>query len=306
MSETLKNNNSILRFKHPFHLVKPSAWPFLLSVNILYFFLIFVTYGVKHGKLNFSETLSQPHYSILDSFSLMDFLLNFFVKSEMLIKFNIFMSLIFIFVMFLWFWDVIVEGTYQGHHTKLVQRGLRMGMILFIVSEVMFFFGIFWAFFHSSLSPNIEIGAIWPPKGIVTFDPWKVPLLNTIILLTSGASVTWAHHALVAGHRSEVTNGLALTVFLGIFFTLFQAYEYKHALFTMQDTVYGSVFFLSTGFHGFHVIIGTIFLLACLLRHLNYHFTNTHHLGFEAAAWYWHFVDVVWLFLFISIYWWGS
>jgi heme/copper-type cytochrome/quinol oxidase subunit 3 len=187
-----------------------------------------------------------------------------------------------------------------------VQKGLSMGMILFIVSEVMFFFGIFWAFFHSSLSPNIEIGAVWPPKGIVTFDAWKIPLLNTIILLTSGASVTWAHHALVAGNRSETTLGLIFTVCLGLVFTMFQAYEYSHALFTIRDTVYGSVFFLATGFHGFHVIIGTIFLFACLLRHLNYHFTTKHHLGFEAAAWYWHFVDVVWLFLFISIYWWGA
>jgi cytochrome c oxidase subunit 3 len=299
-----------LKLKHPFHLVKPSGWPMLFSFNLLYFILVFVTYGMNHGKLELAGQLSASSDSAFLAFicksSLITMFLESFVSCSATIFIHKILSLFFIVIMGAWFWDVIVEGTYEGHHTKMVQRGLRYGMILFIVSEVMFFFGLFWAFFHSSLSPNIEIGAVWPPKGIIPFDPWKIPLLNTIILLTSGASITWAHHALVAGNRSEVTDGLLLTVMLGGIFSVFQAYEYAHAFFTIKDTVYGSVFYLATGFHGFHVIIGTLFLAVCLWRHLNYHFTNTHHFGFEAAAWYWHFVDVVWLFLFISIYWWGS
>lgn len=307
------NKNQIwssLKSKHPFHLVKPSGWPMLLSFNLLYFILAFVTYGINHGKLELAGQISSTSDSAFLSFicksSLIKMFLNSFYEYSGTIFIHKIMSLFFIVIMFAWFWDVVVEGTYQGHHTKVVQRGLRYGMILFIVSEVMFFFGLFWAFFHSSLSPGIEIGAVWPPKGIIPFDPWKIPLLNTIILLTSGASITWAHHALVAGNRVEVIDGLLLTVLLGGIFTVFQAYEYAHAFFTIKDTVYGSVFYLATGFHGFHVIIGTIFLAVCLVRHFYYHFTNTHHFGFEAAAWYWHFVDVVWLFLFISIYWWGS
>jgi len=292
-----------LKFKHPFHLVKPSSWPFLLSFNLMYSILIFVTYGMKHGKL---ELGNLSEFSFLQNHAYIKAYVEWILNCTFITQVHQLMGLFFIVIMGAWFWDVIVEGTYEGHHTKVVQKGLRYGMLLFIVSEVMFFFAFFWAFFHSSLSPNIEIGAVWPPKGIVPFDPWKIPLLNTIILLTSGASVTWAHHALVAGNRVEVIDGLLLTIILGAIFTMFQAYEYAHAFFTITDTVYGSVFYLATGFHGFHVIVGTLFLLACLIRHFNYHFTNTHHFGFEAAAWYWHFVDVVWLFLFISIYWWGS
>ena len=299
-----------LKLKHPFHLVKPSSWPMLVSFNLLYFILIFVTYGMNHGKLELSGQLSELSDSSFLSFICKSTLVRWYLESFVSCSATIFihkiMGLFFIAIMGAWFVDIVVEGTFQGHHTKIVQRGLRYGMILFIVSEVMFFFGIFWAFFHSSLSPNIEIGAVWPPKGIVPFDPWKIPLLNTLILLTSGASITWAHHALVAGNRVEVIDGLLLTVILGFIFSLFQAYEYANAFFTIKDTVYGSVFYLSTGFHGFHVIVGTIFLAFCLIRHFKYHFTDTHHFGFEAAAWYWHFVDVVWLFLFISIYWWGS
>nr|AGY61312.1 cytochrome c oxidase subunit III [Halocaridina rubra] len=205
-----------------------------------------------------------------------------------------------------WWRDTTREGTYQGLHTKRVMTGLKWGMILFITSEVLFFFSFFWAFFHSSLSPAVEIGASWPPTGIQAFNPFQVPLLNTAILLASGATVTWAHHALMESNHTHALQGLALTVVLGLYFTGVQAMEYYEAPFTIADSVYGSTFFVATGFHGLHVIIGSSFLSVCLYRMYMSHFSATHHLGFEAAAWYWHFVDVVWLFLYISIYWWGS
>ena len=213
---------------------------------------------------------------------------------------------IILYTMIIWWRDVIREGTFEGQHTLVVQRGLRYGMILFIVSEVMFFFAFFWAFFTSSLVPTIEIGAIWPPKGIQVFDPFGVPLLNTLILLSSGATVTWAHHAIIGGYRNQGIYGLVATVVLAILFTYLQATEYLSAGFSIADGIYGSTFFMATGFHGFHVIIGTTFLTVCLARQLRNHFMRTHHVGLEAAAWYWHFVDVVWLFLFVSIYWWGG
>nr|BAX77942.1 cytochrome oxidase subunit 3 [Homonota fasciata] len=205
-----------------------------------------------------------------------------------------------------WWRDVVREGTFQGHHTKLVQRGLRYGMLLFITSEVFFFIGFFWAFYHSSLAPTPELGGCWPPTGISPLDPFEVPLLNTAVLLASGVTITWSHHSIMAGHRKEATYALFMTILLGAYFTALQAMEYLEAPFTIADAAYGSTFFVATGFHGLHVIIGTSFLLICLVRQINYHFTTHHHFGFEAAAWYWHFVDVVWLFLYISIYWWGS
>lgn len=209
-------------------------------------------------------------------------------------------------LMIIWWRDVIREATFEGHHTLVVQKGLRYGMLLFIVSEIMFFFAFFWAFFHSSLAPTIEIGSIWPPEGIHPFNPKEIPLLNTIILLTSGATVTWAHHSILLGKKFEAVYGLIATVLLAILFTALQAFEYSEAAFNISDGIYGSTFFMATGFHGFHVIIGTLFLTVCLFRLINNHFTILHHFGFEAAAWYWHFVDVVWLFLFVSIYWWGT
>nr|UOU85141.1 cytochrome c oxidase subunit III [Tipula paludosa] len=215
-------------------------------------------------------------------------------------------TLITILTMYQWWRDISREGTFQGLHTYSVTIGLRWGMILFIISEVFFFISFFWAFFHSSLSPAIELGSMWPPVGIIPFNPFQIPLLNTAILLASGVTVTWAHHSLMSNNHSQTTQGLVFTVILGVYFTILQAYEYIEAPFTIADAVYGSTFFVATGFHGLHVLIGTTFLFVCLLRHLNYHFSSYHHFGFEAAAWYWHFVDVVWLFLYISIYWWGS
>lgn len=205
-----------------------------------------------------------------------------------------------------WWRDVTRERTFQGYHTKKTARGLRMGIILFILSEVCFFFAFFWAFFHRRLAPTIELGNNWPPTGVNPLSPWGVPLLNTVVLLSSGATVTWAHHALLRKEHDEALIGLIATVVLGVEFTVLQASEYLETRFSLADRVYGTTFFVATGFHGLHVLIGTTFLLVCTLRHIISQFTRSHHLGFEAAAWYWHFVDVVWLFLFISIYWWGS
>ena len=208
--------------------------------------------------------------------------------------------------MFIWWRDVIREGTLEGQHTSMVQLGLRFGMLLFIASEVMFFVAFFWAFFWASLAPVPEIGSVWPPQGVEVLNAWEVPFLNTLILLSSGASVTWAHHAMIAGNRSQTVAALVFTVGLAVVFTGLQVFEYLNAGFTISDGIYGSTFYMATGFHGFHVMLGTAFLAVCLVRVLAYHFTRQHHFGFEAAAWYWHFVDVVWLFLFVSIYWWGG
>ncbi len=213
-----------------------------------------------------------------------------------------------------WWTDVIREAQYEGDHTRVVQISHRYGMILFIASEVMFFVAWFWAFFNSALFPADAVhatrealfGGVWPPKGIEAFDPWHLPLLNTLLLLTSGTTVTWAHHALLENDRQGLKYGLILTVLLGASFTGVQAYEYAHAAFHFSGNVYGATFFMATGFHGFHVLIGTIFLIVCLARAYAGQFSPKQHLGFEFAAWYWHFVDVVWLFLFACIYVWGT
>ena len=216
---------------------------------------------------------------------------------------------IILFTAFLWWKDVIIESL-QGHHSPVVQLGLRYGMALFILSEVFFFFGFFWAFFDASLFPkefpyDLE-GGIWPPANITPLDPFDLPLTNTLILLLSSCTVTWAHHALLENNHKDFIRGLTFTVALGAVFTLTQAYEYTHASFGFTDGIYSSVFYMATGFHGFHVIVGTLFLLVCLMRAKKGHFSSTHHIGFEAAAWYWHFVDVVWIFLFVNVYALGS
>ena len=230
--------------------------------------------------------------------------------------------------MFMWWRDVIDEAEHRKLHTPVVQLHLRYGMILFIASEVMFFVAWFWAYFDVALFPgdvrefgNTLIGVVgrnevtgghWPPvptadgRFVSTFNPWSLPFLNTLILLTSGTTVTYAHYSLQEGNRRGLVLGLILTIVLGISFTVLQAYEYGHAHFQFAGHIYGSTFFMATGFHGLHVIIGTIFLTVMLFRAMAGHFTPKHHFGFEAASWYWHFVDVVWLFLFVSIYVWGA
>ena len=257
---------------HPYHLVDPSPWPYFSGISAL--------------SITFGTTLWFHSY----------------LYGKLILIIGFFFLTI---TSYLWWRDIVREGTYQGHHTFVVQRGLSIGIILFIVSEILFFFSFFWTFFHSSLAPTAEIGGIWPPTGIIAFNPFEIPLLNTLILLTSGSTVTWCHHAILAGCRKNAILSLGLTITLGGIFTLLQVYEYIEASFTIADSVYGSIFFLTTGFHGIHVIIGTLFLAVCFFRLINYHFTNTHHFGFEAAAWYWHFVDVVWLFVFTFYYWWA-
>jgi cytochrome c oxidase subunit 3 len=215
----------------------------------------------------------------------------------------IFGFLAILFTMFMWWRDVIKEAEYQGHHTPIVQLGMRYGMLLFIASEVMFFLAFFWAFFDASLYPDT---GVWPPADVEPFAAFDIPLINTMILLLSGCTVTWAHAALLKGDRENMIKALGVTIVLGAAFTALQAYEYQHATFGFTDGIYSSTFYMATGFHGFHVLVGTCFLIVCWFRARAGHFTPEHHFGFEAAAWYWHFVDVVWLFLFICIYWWGG
>lgn len=258
---------------HPYHLVDPSPWPYVGAMAAL---------GLTTGSVMYFHSYKYGNLLVLCSLSLI------------------------IMVMIVWWRDVIREATFQGHHTLVVQRGLKIGMIFFILSEVFFFFSFFWAFFHSALGPAIQIGGVWPPIGITPLNPLEVPLLNTAILVTSGATVTWAHHALISGNRQQSIVALALTIVLGLIFTALQALEYYEAPFTIADSVYGSTFFVATGFHGLHVIIGTTFLIVCLIRLIRHHFTKHHHNGLEASIWYWHFVDYVWIFLFVCIYWWGS
>jgi len=216
-----------------------------------------------------------------------------------------------IYVMVGWWGDTIHEAQI-GEHTPVVRISLRYGFILFIMSEVMFFSAWFWNFFKNALYPMgaAEPGyadGVWPPVGVETFDPWHLPLINTLILLCSGAAATWAHHALVhENNRRDMKWGLTLAIILGMMFTVFQAIEYSEAGFGFAGNIYGASFFMATGFHGAHVIIGTIFLFVCLIRVMMGHFTPEQHIGFEAAAWYWHFVDVVWLFLFGVVYIWGG
>ncbi len=259
---------------HPYHILPPSVWPFVGSMSAL-----LLTGG---GVLWMHDN---PAGVYLTALGLLGVLVT----------------------MFSWWADVIREA-HSGDHTPIVQLHLRYGMILFIASEVMFFVAWFWAYFNAALFPSAveTVGGVWPPEHTVVMDPFGWPLLNTLILLCSGTTVTWAHHSLIHGDREGLKKGLWCTILLGLLFTSIQAYEYIHAPFGFTDNIYTSTFFMATGFHGFHVLVGTIFLTVCLVRVYMGHFTPKQHLGFEFAAWYWHFVDVVWLFLFICIYVWGG
>jgi cytochrome c oxidase subunit 3 len=251
---------------HDYHLVDPSPWPIIGATSVFLLALGGVMWMHHMGAWLFPIGLLGVLYT-----------------------------------MFVWWKDVIAEA-HKGDHTPVVSLHLRYGMILFIASEVMFFVAWFWAYFNASVYPTHWIGGTWPPEGIQTFDPWHLPFVNTLILLLSGTTVTWAHHALIEGDRKGLKQGLWCTILLGAMFTCIQAFEYSHAAFGFTDGIYASTFFMATGFHGFHVLVGTIFLTVCLIRAYNGDFKPTQHFGFEAAAWYWHFVDVVWLFLFMVIY----
>jgi len=274
---------------HDYHLVDPSPWPAVGAVTAFITAIGAVMYFHDSGSL----------VLVLGLIGIM-------------------------FTMFMWWRDIIKEAQDSKDHTPVVQLHLRYGMIMFIASEVMFFVAWFWAYFDVALFPNevqqvpgtelltglVErnevTGGQWPPADIKTFNPWDLPLVNTLILLTSGTTVTWAHHSLLKNDRKGLIWGLFFTVVLGILFTALQAYEYSHAGFSFADNIYGATFYMATGFHGFHVIVGTICLAVMLFRAMAGHFTPKQHFGFEAAAWYWHFVDVIWLFLFACIYVWGA
>ncbi len=273
----MESSNIANHKQHDFHLVDPSPWPLLVALAVVL---------LATGTALF---MHDYHFGKLLMFSSMIFLVTISV---------------------LWWRDVIKEGIVDQAHTSLVRKGLSIGMALFILSEVMFFFAFFWSYFKASLFPEMIVTdvwptapGVWPPEGISTFDPWSVPFLNTLILLLSGTTVTWAHHELLKNNQKNLIKALTITVILGFSFSCLQSYEYIHAPFKFAEGIYASNFYMATGFHGFHVIIGTIFLAVCLFRAKKSHFTEGRgHLAMEFAAWYWHFVDVVWLFLFIFVY----
>nr|APF47549.1 cytochrome c oxidase subunit III [Hygroplitis sinica] len=258
----------MMKFNHPYHLVTLSPWPLMCSLSLIIF--------MSGNLMIFSEM----------KFNLM--LLGLF-----LIFFNLYQ----------WWRDVIRESTIQGFHTLVVVKGLQNGMILFILSEIMFFFSFFWCYFHMYLSPSIEIGSIWYPLNLIVFNPYNIPLLNTLILLSSGVFITYCHYSIMNSNYKNSVWGLFLTVFFGLIFSYFQYLEYNESFFCINDSVYGSIFFMLTGFHGFHVILGTMFNFIMMVRLFMKHFSFYHFFGFEASSWYWHFVDLVWLFLYLFIYW---
>jgi len=255
----------------------------------------------KFHKYHIIEIRPWPLWCSVGIFSLTSSLIIIIQLKSRLFFFCSLFSLIF--MAFTWWRDVIRESLLQGWHHSVVIDGLKLGIILFITSEVFFFVSFFWGYFHRRLSPNIDIGQIWPPYFINSFNPINVPLLNTIILLSSGVRVTWSHHAILNNQMKKANFSLLLTILLGLYFSFLQGMEYFQAEFCIRDSIYGSSFFIATGFHGLHVMIGSTFLLMCYIRMKNFQISSNHLIGFEAAAWYWHFVDIVWLFLYISIYW---
>lgn len=260
---------------HPFHLVRPSIWPLLcaISAGMMAMMMVLAMHGIEVGgtKIGFWA----PIGGLIMTATLM----------------------------FFWWADITFEAFKEGAHSVVTRVGFRYGTFLLILSELMFFIAFFWAFFNASIYP---MGGVWPPDGVATIPPLDLPLMMTMILLLSGCTVTWAHHEILQGNSQQAAKALAISTLLGVFFLMFQIYEYMHAPFLFKDGIYASTFYITTGFHGFHVFVGAIALFVCYLRARKGHFTSDSHFGFEAAAWYWHFVDVVWLFLFVAIYWWGG
>ncbi len=271
---------------HPYHMVRPSIWPMVgsFAAGLLALGAVLYMHDVK--IFGASIGLVGPIIGLLAVLA----------------------------VMFFWWRDIVSESVVEKVHNKVTEIGLRFGMSLFIASEVMFFVAFFWAFFDASLFTGEahqylrteHTKGVWPPPQVSPIDAFDLPLMMTMILLLSGCTVTWAHHAILKNNQKSFIQALGLTVLLGFIFLCFQVYEYGHATFGFKDGIYSSTFYMATGFHGFHVLVGTIFLGVCWLRAKKGHFTDEHHFGFEAAAWYWHFVDVVWLFLFLAVYVWGG
>ena len=283
---------------HPYHLVRPSIWPLAgsFAAGIAAFGMVLFMHGTKLGDL--IKPLADSGIG------------SFVFGPKILIP----GFLAILAVMFMWWKDILFETVKEHVHNGITEIGLRFGMALFIASEVMFFVAFFWAFFDASLYPaephqylrTEYTGGIWPPASVEAIAPFDLPFMMTMILLLSGCTVTWAHHALLHGDNKSVIAGLGLSVFLGFAFLAFAMFEYHHAEFAFKQGVFASTFYMATGFHCFHVLVGAIFLFVCWLRARKGEFTPQKHFGFEAAAWYWHFVDVVWLFLFVAIYWWGG
>lgn len=264
-----------MRTFHKWHIVTYSPWPFFVSI---------ILFTIPLSLVGFFKGIT---------FSLFFFYFSFFLL---------------IYVIFLWFNDIIIESSGEGYHTDSVQVSFNYSMLLFIFSEVMFFAGFFFSFFWLGFAPSIELNLTWPPNDLqnLIFNPFEIPLLNTIILLTSGATITISHLFIKEGKFFEAILFISLTLFLAFLFLLIQLFEYFTAPFDISDGAYASVFYICTGFHGFHVIVGAIFIAFMLYRVFLHNFSQMHHFGFEASAWYWHFVDVVWLFLYVLIYYWGS
>lgn len=254
---------------HPFHLVTNRPWPLILSFNLI---------------------------NLLNRIIIL-----FYFNNIIILLLSIPPTLL---TLYQWWRDIIRERTFQGIHTFYVLNLIKFGIILFIISELIFFISFFWTFFHRSISPNIDTGNIWPPKNIYPLNPYNIPLLNSIILISSGFTITWCHNSILKNNLSESKISLTLTICLGIYFSLLQIFEYYQTNFCYNDRIYRSIFFLTTGFHGTHVNIGITFLTICLIRLLLNHYSKIHHFNFESAAWYWHFVDIIWLFVYSSIYWW--
>jgi cytochrome c oxidase subunit 3 len=273
---------------HPYHLVRPNIWPLLSAFAGGFFAMMMVLYFPGYREaLTAAKASGEPLAAPFPWGPI------FGVLSIMI-------------CMFFWWKDVIYESVVEKAHTSIAAIGFRYGMALFIASEVMFFVAFFWAFFNASLFPTEAINFVWPPENIHTVPAFELPFLMTMILLLSGCTVTWAHHAILEGKAQEAAKALGLSVLLGTAFLGFQVYEYTHVHFGFTEGIYPSTFFMATGFHGFHVFVGTVFLAVCWWRMAKGEFTAEKHFGFEAAAWYWHFVDVVWLFLFVAVYWWGA
>lgn len=258
---------------HPYHLVGPSPWPIFTSFSLM-------SLALNLG-LNFHGYMNNNYFILLSIVTIL-------------------------YSMTLWFKDIIAESTYLGDHTLAVKKGIMQGFLLFVVSEILIFASLFWSYLHSALNPTVELGMTWPPTGIEAISPAELPLLNTIILLASGATITYAHHALLNGNRVNTLYGFTYSTVLIILFVALQGLEYKFAPFTIADSVYGSAFFSTTGLHGLHMIMLAIMLLVCTFRVYNYDFTNSSHVFAETSILYLHVLDVIWLFIYIVMYWWGS
>lgn len=261
----------MIKINQPYFLLNLRPWPILISLN---------TFNIIISNI---------------------ILINF--KFNILIILNL---LIIIIISIIWWRDIIRERTFQGNHNFYIINLIKLRIILFIISEIFLFISFFWNFLHNSLAPSIELGLNWPPKNIKFFNPLLIPILNTIILLTSRFTITLAHFYLINNNKNKTIIFINLTIILSIYFLILQIIEYKEATFTFSDSIFGSSFYIATGFHGIHVLIGTIFLIINLTRIIKIHFSFIHHIRFELAAWYWHFIDLIWLFLYITFYWWNN